>query len=212
MKKSLSWIALILLVTLSILWPSAEAAKLVRANQINLGDVFAFTGANTHGGTETFNAQIVTQSIVPNAAGTFAIGTTAAPYSGIVIGSASGLASNFSSAATAVRNVVWPDAGGTASLAVVQYCGLTSGASQTCANTVEKLPIIIYGEVTLNSAATQSITSLPFTAAADYSCWGSDLTTAAGIVSFNTYAASSVTIQESGGVNTDHLRWGCAGF
>jgi len=37
------------------------------------------------------------------------------------------------------------------------------------------------------------------------------LTTATGIVSFNTYASASVTIVESGGVNTDKLRWSCIG-
>jgi len=96
--------------------------------------------------------------------------------------------------------------------AIVQFCGATSGASQACVKTREINPFIIFGDVALNTATSQSITSLPFTAAADYSCTGSDLTTAAGVVTFNTYAAASVTIAETGGVNTDHLRYICIGF
>lgn len=90
------------------------------------------------------------------------------------------------------------------------YCGATSGATQLCSQTMERLPFIAWGDVLLNTATTQSITGLPFTAAT-YSCSGSDLTTAAGVVSFNTYANTSVTIQENGGANTDHLRFICAG-
>lgn len=116
---------------------------------------------------------------------------------------ASGLSSN--------RIYTTPDAGGTLSLAAAEYCGATSGVTQACAKTPEVLPLIIYGDVTLNTATTQSITTLPFSNA-NYSCTGSDLTTAAGIVSFNTYANASVTIQESGGMNTDHLRYICVGF
>jgi hypothetical protein len=112
---------------------------------------------------------------------------------------------------SANRTYTIPDASGTLSLGTVEYCGATSGGTQACAKTVETLPFIIYGDVTLNTATSQSITTLPFTAAT-YSCTGSDLTTAAGIVSFNTYANASVTIQESGGVNTDHLRYMCVGF
>jgi hypothetical protein len=65
---------------------------------------------------------------------------------------------------------------------------------------------------TLNGAATQSLTTLPFSGAGDYSCSGSDVTTAAGIVSFNTYAAASVTVQESGGTTSDVIRYICVGF
>lgn len=91
-----------------------------------------------------------------------------------------------------------------------EYCGATSGGTQACAQTVQ-FPIIIHGEVTLNTATTQSITTLPFTDGT-FSCSGSDLTTPAGTVSFANYLAASVTIQETGGVNTDHLRYICAGF
>lgn len=115
-------------------------------------------------------------------------------------------------ALTANRNWAQPDATGTLSLATIEDCGATTGATQACAKTVKLNPIAIFGDVTLNTATTQSITTLPFTSAASYSCTGSDLTTATGIVSFNTYAAASVTIQESGGINTDHLRWMCIGF
>jgi len=95
---------------------------------------------------------------------------------------------------------------------IEEYCGATSGSTQACAKTRELKPIIVFGEVTLNTATSQSITALPFTSSTSYACSGSDLTTVTGIVSFNTYAAASVTIAESGGVNTDHLRYSCAGF
>jgi len=111
---------------------------------------------------------------------------------------------------TAARTWTQPDASGTSSLAAVEYCGATSGGTQACAKTVQALPLIVWGDVTLNTATSQSITTLPFTDGL-YSCSGSDLTTAAGIVSFNTYAAASVTIAESGGMNTDHLRYQCVG-
>ncbi|MGD0907682.1 MAG: hypothetical protein ABSA96_08880 [Candidatus Acidiferrales bacterium] len=101
---------------------------------------------------------------------------------------------------------------GTISPVVVEYCGATSGSTQACAKTVENSPVTVFGDVTLNTATSQSITTLPFTSSSSYSCSGSDLTTAAGIVSFNTYAAASVTIAESGGVNTDHLRYMCVGY
>ena len=112
-----------------------------------------------------------------------------------------------------INGTAWtlPAATGTVSLGGVEYCGATSGSAQACAKTVEKLPLIIYGDVTLNSASSQSITTLPFTAAT-YSCSGSDLTNTAGIVSFNTYANASVTIAESGGGTSDHLRWTCVGY
>jgi hypothetical protein len=127
-------------------------------------------------------------------------------------GSAAGVSGTFQAPATmqANRNWTMQDAAGTVSFDVVEYCGATSGATQACAKTVQTNPIVVWGEVTLNTATTQSITTLPFTDAL-YSCTGSDLTTAAGIVSFNTYASASVTIQESGGVNTDHLRYVCVG-
>lgn len=111
---------------------------------------------------------------------------------------------------TANRTYTFPNVSGTASLAAVQYCGATSGGTQACANTVQTLPIIVWGDVTLNTASSQSITSLPFSGTT-YSCSGSDLTNVAGIVSFNTYMSASVTIAESGGGTSDHLRYQCVG-
>ena len=93
---------------------------------------------------------------------------------------------------------------------VSEYCGATSGGTQACAKTVQTAPIIVHGDVTLNTATSQSITTLPFSDGT-YSCSGSDLTTAAGVVSFSSYLAASVTITETGGVNTDHLRYICVG-
>lgn len=46
MNKSLAWIGLVTVVTLAVLWPSAEAAKLIRANQINLADAFGFSSVD----------------------------------------------------------------------------------------------------------------------------------------------------------------------
>lgn len=125
-------------------------------------------------------------------------------------GSSSGVITHAAPAVAGTNTITDPAATGITSLAVVEYCGATTGGTQACAKTVQALPIIVWGDVTLNTATSQSITTLPFTDAL-YSCTGSDLTTAAGIVSFNTYTSASVTIQESGGVNTDHLRWVCVG-
>jgi hypothetical protein len=97
-----------------------------------------------------------------------------------------------------------------ASLSTVDYCGATTGGTQACAKTLQAFPIVVWGDVQLDTSTSQSITTLPFSDSF-YSCTGSDLTTAAGIVSFNTYASASVTIQETGGVNTDHLRYICVG-
>ena len=114
---------------------------------------------------------------------------------------------------TANRSYTAPDATGTLSLGIVEFCGATSGGTQACAKTVQTNPIVVFGDVTLNTATTQAITTLPFTAAADYSCSGSDLTTAAGVVSFSAYTSGAqATIQETGGANTDHLRYMCVGF
>lgn len=112
---------------------------------------------------------------------------------------------------TVIFNIV--PGGLSTSLASVQFCGATSGATQACAKTVESPGIIVFGNVTLSSAATQAITTLPFTAAGDYSCWGSDYTNAAGIVSFSVYASgASATIKESGGGTSDVLYYSCIGF
>ncbi|HEY6339350.1 MAG TPA: hypothetical protein VIW68_12725 [Candidatus Sulfotelmatobacter sp.] len=100
----------------------------------------------------------------------------------------------------------------TAWVSIVQDCGSTSGAVQACAKTPESPAQIIRGDVQLNTATNQSITTLPFTSATSYSCSGSDLTNSGAIVGFNTYAAASVTITENGGANTDHLRYICVGF
>lgn len=127
-------------------------------------------------------------------------------------GGATTFTNTLTSAPSANRTSTLPDASITVSGAVFQDCGSTSGGTQACAGTVKPTFYVIRGDVLLNSAATQSITGLPFTAAADYSCSGSDLTNAAGIISFNTYATSSVTVQESGGGTSDHIRWQCSGF
>jgi len=104
----------------------------------------------------------------------------------------------------------FPPATGTLSQAVVESCGATTGAIQACAKTVVSIPLIIYGEVTLNGSASQSITSLPFTDST-YSCNGSDLTNSSAAVTFNAYAKASVTIAESGGKTSDRLRYQCVG-
>lgn len=45
MKKTLAWIALVI-ATAGILWFPIDAAKLIRANQINLADAFSFSNVN----------------------------------------------------------------------------------------------------------------------------------------------------------------------
>jgi hypothetical protein len=129
------------------------------------------------------------------------------------INNSSGVVSGFAANSSAESNTVStaPPVSGTLSQATVEYCGATSGLTQACAKTVENLPLTVFGDVTLNGGSSQSITSLPFTAAT-YSCFGSDLTSTAGIVSFNTYTNASVTIAETGGGTSDHLRYTCVGY
>lgn len=184
-------------------------------NTLNGGGTLAgtFAGTPSYSGSPTFNASIFTQNVLPVTAGLYNVGASSVPYSSVNIGAAAGTYTSQTSNASTARSVMWPDASGISSLALIEYCGATSGATQACAKTVQNLPIVVFGDVTLNTATTQAITTLPFTAAADYSCSGSDLTTAAGTVSFPTYTSGAqVTIQETNGANTDHLRWMCVGF
>lgn len=102
-----------------------------------------------------------------------------------------------------------PAANGTASLFVMQDCG----TGTACTGTVKTNPIIVRGEVVFPSATTVSLSALPFTGATTYSCTGSDLTTAAGVISFTTYTSgTAVTLTETGGTNVDHARYICVGF
>lgn len=95
----------------------------------------------------------------------------------------------------------------------LEYCGATSGVTQACAKTLEVGGITVYGNVTLNSAATQAITTLPFTSATSYSCTGSDFTTAAGNITFSAYTSgASATIKEAGGATTDVIYYICSGY
>ena len=180
----------------------------VPSNTVNCGALLG--SPNTWTAMQTFSASINTNVIVPTVGAAFQIGTSLMPYTSIVLGSAVNQSTQQSSLATANRTATWPDASGTPSLAAVEYCGATTGATQACAKTVQTLPIVVWGDVLLNGATTQSITTLPFTDTL-YSCSGSDLTTAAGVVAFSSYLAASVTIQETGGANTDHLRFMCVG-
>jgi hypothetical protein len=195
--------------TLSGLWTFNAGLTSAGPNALSGGGTTF--GSWTHAATHTFNGgAIFGISILPGSSGSIPLGSPLFPFSTAVIGSAANMSSSQTSLATANRTVSWPDASGTVSLAAVEYCGATTGATQACAKTVQTLPYIAWGDVTLNTATSQSISTLPFTDGL-FSCTGSDLTTPAGIVSFNTYVSASVTIQESGGVNTDHLRYMCVG-
>jgi hypothetical protein len=91
----------------------------------------------------------------------------------------------------------------------LQDCGTTS----TCANTQKTAALIVRGSVAFPTAPTVTVTSLPFTGAANYSCTASDVTTATGVVNATAYTSgSSVTFTETNGVNTDTMRYICAGF
>jgi hypothetical protein len=144
------------------------------------------------------------------------VGESTNPWSNLFVGGGSGNYTDVQSLASGRRAASFLNGSGLISFYQVGACGATSGATQACAGSPTSSPVVnsiaVFGEVTLNTAATQSITTLPFTAGGDYSCAGSDLTNAAGIVSFNTYTAASVTIQESGGGTSDHLRYFCIGF
>lgn len=128
----------------------------------------------------------------------------------VLLGSRNGSTTHVAPAEGGNNTITDPAGSGTASLAAFAYCGATTGATQDCANGVQTLPISIWGDVLLNSTASQTVTKLPFTDNL-YSCTGSDLTTATGIVSFSSYAPASVIIQETNGTNNDHLRYICIG-
>lgn len=91
----------------------------------------------------------------------------------------------------------------------LQDCGTTS----TCANTQKTSALIVRGSVAFPTATTVTVTALPFTSNASYSCTAGDATTAAGMINATTYTSgSSVTFTETGGVNTDTMRYICVGF
>jgi hypothetical protein len=123
-----------------------------------------------------------------------------------------GITKHVASASADSHTITDPSATGTTSLTDVIHCGATSGATQSCSRNKHALSMIVFGDVMLNSGSSQSITELPFSSAASYSCSGSDLTHIAGLVTFTAYEGSSVAIQETGGGLTDHLRYLCVGF
>ena len=181
-------------------------------------DTFVLLGATQTLTGKTLTAAKVTTSIAATTAGAATIGTAALPFGSVYLGGSA--TNNFILTGTAgqATTITIPDPGVASETAngialSTQFCGATSGATQACAKTVKTLGLLVFGNVTLNTAATQAITTLPFTAAGDYSCWGSDFTNAAGIVSFSVYTSgASATIKESGGGTSDVLYYGCAGF
>lgn len=187
----------------TLLGSLANAARTVNFPNFS-GTVALVNVANTWTTGQAF------PGVNPTVAGGFFLGGSSLPWSGLFVGGAVNQYNLLQSGATTTQVNTIPDTSGTFSMAVVEYCGATTGGTQACAKTVQKLPLVVFGDVTLNTATSQSITTLPFTSAL-YSCSGSDLTTAAGVVSFNTYANASVTIVETGGMNTDHLRYMCVG-
>ena len=158
-------------------------------------------------------------NLLPSVAATYAVGSASLPWTAITLGTAATDALTIEPAAFGQGTVMTiPDPGATTATAngldlTVENCGATTGATQACVGTVKYKGIAVFGNVTLNSAATQAITTLPFTAAGDYACWGSDYSSAAGIVSFSVYTSgASATIKESGGATTDVLYYSCVGF
>ena len=156
----------------------------------------------------------LTSSITPTAAGGATVGTAALPFSSLFLG-ASANSYQFTGTAGQATAVTLQDPGATANLnfLTVMDCGSTSTGTQNCAKTNRPKGIAVYGIVTLPSAATQAITTLPFTGAGTYSCTGSDFTTAAGIISFSAYTSGAqATIRESGGSTTDVIYYSCIGY
>lgn len=131
-------------------------------------------------------------------------------FRGVALLGSTGTINHLAPSAAGTNTITDPAASGTTSLAVFEYCGATAGGTQACANSVQPLPITVWGDVRLNSTTSQSITKLPFTDAL-YSCTGSDLTTSAGIVTFNGYTPSSVTLLVTNGTIADDLRYICVG-
>jgi hypothetical protein len=92
---------------------------------------------------------------------------------------------------------------------ILDDCGSTS----TCSVTQKTAALIVRGSVAFPTATTVTVTALPFTGAANYSCTAGDVTTAAGVINATTYTSgSSVTFTETNGTTTDTMRYICVGF
>lgn len=199
-------------------------ATVLAPNGQSFSILFNVTSSTTSLSTILSNAAPLLQTtlpgnLLPAAAGAQTIGTTALPWESLIFGTAATNNLTLSPATFGQGTVTTvPDPGVATTTAngidlTVENCGATSGSTQACAKTVKYQGIAVFGNVTLNGAATQAITNLPFTAAGDYACWGSDFTAAAGIVSFSVYTSGAqATIKESGGGTSDVLYWGCVGF
>jgi hypothetical protein len=88
-------------------------------------------------------------------------------------------------------------------------CGTTS----TCSAARKTAALIVRGSVAFPTAATVTVTSLPFTSSSSYSCTAGDQTDPAGVINATTYTSgSSVTFTETNGGNTDTIRYICVGF
>lgn len=129
-----------------------------------------------------------------------------------------GLAGDSSSAPAASSNttgqLVVPTATPVANLTAANHPTLDDcGTTSTCSATQKTAALIVRGSIPFPTATTVTVTALPFTSASSYSCTAGDATTAAGIVNATTYTSgSSVTFTETGGANTDTMRYVCVGF
>lgn len=71
-------------------------------------------------------------------------------------------------------------------------------------------PLWRVGDFTL-SGGSKTLNTMPYSSGTSYFCSGNDLTTPAGIISFTYSSGTNLTITETGGVATDHVRIMCAG-
>jgi len=145
---------LLLLGTCFWLFTKTEAATKIRANQINLTDVFAFTGANTHAALETFPAGInagasgqnTLANTIASIPGGSQIGFPSAPFCCVQIGNGVNQGVALETTATVNRITFLPDTSGTlletgngtTPIQTKRIGGCTTGAAQfnTCDTTV----------------------------------------------------------------------------
>ena len=150
-------------------------------------------------------------TITPSVAAGTTIGTAPLPFSSLFFGNAANNSAQITGTFSANRVVTFPDVSMTVSGSIFEDCGATSGSTQNCAATIKPVMYIVRGQTTLNGASSQAITNLPFSGST-YSCAGSDQTNTLGLVDFGSYGASSVVISQTGGGNTDLLKYICIGF
>lgn len=219
---------------------SISAATLIRANQILLSDVFAFTGANTHAAAETFSVQpVVTPTTNQFLVGTSPNQTTLnfpAPSGAItlsfpittdtVVGRATtDTLTNKNIAGSEINSgVVGVSVGGTGQTAASTFSAsagaypiaIGCGTSAACSNTAQGTTAhVVFGSAPLVSGSPSTVTvsgiSPAFTSSSSYFCQATEATTASNnLLKVANVSSSSFTITGPNSL-TDTVNFLCIG-